>query len=252
MKRMRYFFIEQSAVGETQLLITGSDARHIRTILRLKPGAEIGLLDGKGFEYQARIVAVSAGSVEVSVLQRYPATAESPVKIVVGQAFLKEKKMDRLVRQLTELGISKWTPFFAKRSVPRPNKKNLSARMERWNKIAREALKQCKRGCVPQIGEAATFEEVLNQSQACDIKIAFWENESEPAKALLPEPERQIEKIFVLLGPEGGFTAQEIEQARTRGFITAALGPRILRAETASVAACVLLQYLYGDMGKKW
>ncbi len=123
--------------------------------------------------------------------------------------------------------------------------------MERWNKIAREALKQCKRGCVPQIEEAATFKEMLNQSQACDIKIAFWENESEPVKVLLPGPERQIEKIFVLLGPEGGFTAKEIEQARTRGFITAALGPRILRAETASVAACVLLQYLYGDMGQE-
>ncbi len=249
---MRYFFIEESAVGDPQLLITGSDARHIRTVLRLKPGDKIGLFDGQGFEYQARIVAVSAGRVEVSVLQRFPATAESPVQITIAQAFLKEKKMDRLVRQLTELGISKWIPFFAKRSVPRPSKKNLSARMERWKKITKEALKQCKRGCVPQIGETATFEEVLNQSQACDIKIAFWENESEPVNVPLPESELQIEKIFVLLGPEGGFTAEEIEQARARGFVTATLGPRILRAETASLAACVLLQYLYGDMGTKW
>lgn len=249
---MRYFFIERSAVGDPQLMITGSDARHIRTVLRLKSGDKIGLFDGQGFEYQARIVAVSAGRVEVSILQRFPATAESPVQITIAQAFLKEKKMDRLVRQLTELGISKWTPFFAKRSVPRPSKKNLSARLERWKKIAKEALKQCKRGCVPQIGETATFEEVLNQSQACDIKIAFWENESEPVNAPLPESELQIEKIFVLLGPEGGFTAEEIEQARARGFVTATLGPRILRAETASLAACVLLQYLYGDMGKKW
>jgi 16S rRNA (uracil1498-N3)-methyltransferase len=251
MTLMRYFFIEQSTFGEPQLLITGSDARHIRTVLRLKPGDKIGLFDGQGFEYQARIVAVSAGSVEVSVLQRYPATAESPVQIIVGQAFLKEKKMDRLVRQLTELGISKWIPFFAKRSVPRPSKQNLSARTKRWEKISKEALKQCKRGCVTAIGETATFEEVLNQSQACDIKIAFWENESEPVNTPLPGSERQIETIFVLLGPEGGFTAEEIKKARARGFVTAALGPRILRAETATVAACVLLQYLYGDMGKK-
>lgn len=251
MKHMRYFFIEQSAVGDPQLLITGSDAKHIRTVLRLKPGDKIGLFDGQGFEYRARIVTVSAGRVEVLVLQRFPATAESPVQIIIAQAFLKAKKMDRLVRQLTELGINKWIPFFAKRSVPRPSKKNLSARMERWKKIVKEALKQCKRGCVPQIGETATFEEVLNQSQSCDIKIAFWENESEPVNAPLSGSELQIEKIFVLLGPEGGFTAEEIEQARTRGFVTATLGPRILRAETASVAACVLLQYLYGDMGTK-
>ena len=119
---MRYFFIEQSTTDDPQLLITGSDARHIRTVLRLKPGDKIGLFDGQGFEYQARIVAVSAGSIEVSVLQRYPATAESPVQIIVGQAFLKAKKMDRLVRQLTELGISKWTPFFFFFLFPRPTK----------------------------------------------------------------------------------------------------------------------------------
>jgi 16S rRNA (uracil1498-N3)-methyltransferase len=248
---MRYFFIEKPATDGATALISGSDARHITTVLRLKPGDKIGLFDGKGFEYQARIEAVSSRSVKVVVLNSFPSTAESPVEIIVAQAFLKERKMDGLVRQLTELGITQWIPFFAQRSVPRPDQKNLSARSKRWQKIAKEALKQCKRGRVLEIGETASFEAMLAQSRTCDLKIVFWEEESTPLTALLPQPEQKIKTIFVILGPEGGFTVQEIETARERGFITAALGPRIMKAETATVAACVLLQYLYGDMGKK-
>jgi len=252
-KPMRYFFIEQPKVGGPLSLITGSDARHIKTVLRLKSGDTIGLFDGEGFEYTARIESVSSKRVEVAVLQRLRSTAESPVKITVAQAFLKERKMDSLVRQLTELGITRWIPFFAERSIPRPAKTHLAARRERWEKIVREALKQCKRGRIPEIGEAASFEEVLTLSKTSDLKITFWEEESTPVNASLSDlsgPEREIKNIFVLLGPEGGFTVREIENAGDSGFVTASLGPRILRAETATVAACVLLQYLYGDMGK--
>lgn len=245
---MRYFFIEHAQSTGSTFVITGSDARHIKTVLRLKSGDKIGLFDGKGFEYEAKIVDLSTGRVKVSVIRRFPSTAESPVQITVAQGFLKEKKMDGLVRQLSELGIIKWNPFIAERSVPRPDKKQLSARTKRWEKISKEAIKQCKRGCIMEIGDTVSFEEILNLSQTADLKIAFWENELQPLNAELPRPDRNINKIYALLGPEGGFTQQEIESARDRGFVTASLGPRILRAETATVAACVLLQHLFGDM----
>jgi len=245
---MRYFFIEHAQSTGSTLVITGSDARHIKTVLRLKSGDKIGLFDGKGFEYEAKIVDLSSGKVKVSVIRRFPSAAESPVQITVAQGFLKEKKMDGLVRQLSELGINKWNPFIADRSVPRPDKKQLSARTKRWEKISKEAIKQCKRGCIMEIDDTVSFEEILNLSQTADLKIAFWENELQPLNAELPRPDRNINKIYVLLGPEGGFTQQEIESARDRGFVTASLGPRILRAETATVAACVLLQHLFGDM----
>jgi len=245
---MRYFFIEHAQSTGSTLVITGSDARHIKTVLRLKSGDKIGLFDGKGFEYEAKIVDLSSGKVKVSVIRRFPSAAESPAQITVAQGFLKEKKMDGLVRQLSELGINKWNPFIADRSVPRPDKKQLSARTKRWEKISKEAIKQCKRGCIMEIGDTVSFEEILNLSQTADLKIAFWENELQPLNAELPRPDRNINKIYVLLGPEGGFTQQEIESARDRGFVTASLGPRILRAETATVAACVLLQHLFGDM----
>jgi len=159
--------------------------------------------------------------------------------------------MDGLVRQLTELGVTKWIPFFAERSVSRPEKKQISARTQRWKKIAKEALKQCKRGRIMEIGATVSFEEVLNLGESCDLKVVFWENEFRLVNTQLPKHSRQINTIFAMLGPEGGFTSREIESARDQGFVTAALGPRILRAETATIAASVLLQYVFGDMSQK-
>jgi 16S rRNA (uracil1498-N3)-methyltransferase len=102
-----------------------------------------------------------------------------------------------------------------------------------------------------KIGETVSFEEVLNLKDSCDLKIIFWENELKLVNDKLPKPNRQINTIFAMLGPEGGFTFREIQSARGRGFVTAALGPRVLRAETATIAASVLLQYLFGDMSQK-
>ena len=102
-----------------------------------------------------------------------------------------------------------------------------------------------------KIGETVSFEEMLNLGQFFDLKVAFWEDELQPVHANLPRPGGQINTVFALIGPEGGFTQKEIEIARDRGFITVGLGPRILRAETATVAACVLLQYLFGDISQK-
>jgi 16S rRNA (uracil1498-N3)-methyltransferase len=249
---MRYFFIKQSDLADSKAVVKGSDAHHIKNVLRLKIGDEIGLFDGTGLNYETRIVTLLPKSVEVSVIHSFPSTTESSVQITVAQALLKDRKMDLLVRQLTELGITRWIPFIAKRSVPRPDKKRLFTRTERWKKIAKEALKQCKRCCSPEIGATVSFEEVLNLGKDSDLKIVFWEEESKPVnKELTVSDLKPPEKIFILLGPEGGFTLKEVENAKESGFITASLGPRILRAETATIAACTLLQYLFGDMGKK-
>ena len=245
---MRRFFIERAKPNGAILSIAGSDARHIQKVLRLKEGDTIGLFDGKGSEYAARIVGFSSDNVNVSVLREFPSTTESPVQITVAQGFLKEKKMDTLIRQLTELGITRWIPFFAERSVPRPDKARLRARVVRWKKIAQEALKQCGRGWVTEIVAPCSFEEILNLRETGDLKIVFWENEQTPLEALVHDGGPAIHEVFVMIGPEGGLSHHEIEQARMQGFVSAALGPRILRAETATIAACSLIQYLFGDM----
>jgi len=248
---MRYFFINPTNLTGSKAVVKGSDAHHIKNVLRLKQGDKIGLFDGTGLNYETKIVTLLPKSIEVSVIRSFLSTAESSVQITVAQALLKDRKMDSLVRQLTELGITRWIPFIAKRSVPRPDKKRLFTRTERWKKIAQEALKQCKRSCSPEIGTTVSFEEVLNLGKDNDLKIVFWEKESKPVNKELPASNlKPPEKIFILLGPEGGFTLKEVENAKASGFITASLGPRILRAETATIAACTLLQYLFGDMGK--
>jgi len=249
---MRYFFGDGIDQSNPCVIIEGPDARHIKNVLRLKPGEIIGLFDGRGMEYTARIESFHSAGIQVRVLVSRPSQAESSVDITVAQAMLKERKMDGLVRQLTELGTLRWVPFYAQRSIPKPDRRRAAVRVERWEKISREALKQCKRGRVMEIQSPTTLREVFVEARASDLKIVFWENEACALDAAnLPPRGKAIQQIFAVLGPEGGFSEQEIDAARADGFITAGLGPRILRAETAAVAAATLLQFLYGDLGKK-
>jgi 16S rRNA (uracil1498-N3)-methyltransferase len=248
---MRYFFIDPSLVTGPLVSITGSEAHHIKNVLRLKPGDGLKLFDGTGFEYEAAIVSVSAQKVAVEIQRKAKAAAPSGVQIIVAQSFLKEKKMDDLVRNLCELGITQWIPFFSQRSIARPDAKRLAGRSQRWQRIATEAVKQCRRIDTPQIADALSFEEMLDFSQNFDSRIVFWENESSPLTGELALKDNPVKKILLMLGPEGGFTDQEVKLLQDKGFISAGLGPRILRAETATIAAVALVQYLFGDMGKK-
>ncbi len=247
---MRYFFIDPSRVADPVVSITGSEAHHIKNVLRLKTGDGLKLFDGTGFEYEAAIVSVTAKAVEVEIKRKAKAAGASGAHIIVAQAFLKEKKMDDLVRKLCELGMAQWIPFFSSRSIARPDAKRLAGRVQRWQRIATEAVKQCRRIDTPRIANAFSFEEMLAFGDSCELKIVFWENETDPLSRDLAPSDQPLEKILLVLGPEGGFTEQEIGQLRENGFVTAGLGPRILRAETATITAVTLVQYLFGDMGK--
>jgi 16S rRNA (uracil1498-N3)-methyltransferase len=248
---MRYFFIEPSEISGKLAVISGMDAKHIKNVLHLKTGDKIGLFDGKGYEYESRITQFLSNTVEVAISRKHRTLTESPVKITIAQAFLKEKKMDALIRQLTELGITAWLPFFSKRSIPQPNEARLATRVQRWDKIAKQSIKQCKRGLVPQISPPASFENLLDAAKGYDLKIVFWENATALMNSSITEKMDNPEKILLLLGPEGGFSEAEIEQTNSAGFIPFSLGPRILRAETAPIAACSIIQYVLGDMGEK-
>ena len=249
---MRHFFIDPSAATSSLVTIQQSEAHHIKNVLRLRPGDRIKLFDGTGFEYEAVIRKMSAAKVDVEILNKVRAIMRSGTQIMIAQAFLKEKKMDDLVRKLCELGVARWIPFFSQRSIARPDPSRLAGRTRRWHRIAAEALKQCRRIDLPEIAGALSFEEVLDFSKTCDLNIVFWENESTPLNsAIESNATHPIRKILLMLGPEGGFTQQEIETAEQSGFFLAGLGPRILRAETATLAAVTLVQYLFGDMGTR-
>ena len=247
---MRHFYLDSSPTINSVVTIQESEAHHIKNVLRLKPGDTIKLFDGTGFEYGAVIKEMSAAEVKVEIRSRVRATLGSGVQIMVAQAFLKEKKMDELVRKLCELGVARWIPFFSRRAIARPDANRLAGRSRRWHRIAAEALKQCRRPNLPEIATALSFDEVLDFSKTCDLSIVFWENEAAPLRSSIESDEKHpVKKILLMLGPEGGFTQQEVEMAKHSGFVVAGLGPRILRAETATLAACAIVQYLFGDMG---
>ena len=249
---MRHFFIDPIAAHKTVVTIEGAQAHHIKNVLRLQPGDRLKLFDGANYEYDGGITSLDADKVEIEILKKLKANVNAGARIVVAQAFLKEKKMDDLVRKLSELGVAGWIPFFSEHSIARPDKNRLAGRVQRWKRIATEALKQCRRATLLEISNATSFEDLLALSKSCDLKIVFWEKETQPLKGdMVSKTKTPLKSIMVMLGPEGGFTEQEIETARQNGFVTAGLGPRILRAETATLAASALVQYLYGDLGPK-
>ncbi len=249
---MKYFFLENSNSLKTTsaAIISGSDARHIKNVLRLSPGDIIGLFDGTGTEYETRITAFSRTGVEVALIKQFQKETDSKIQIDIAQALLKDRKMDDLIRQLTELGATRFLPFISQRSIPRPDKKRLLLRTQRWGKIARESLKQCRRSSVMKVEEIVSFDSMLNLAGGSDLKIAFWEDAVQPTQSVVElTGKTAVKRIVAILGPEGGFTQEEMDRATAAGFKTASLGPRILRAETAAITACALLQYLFGDMG---
>jgi 16S rRNA (uracil1498-N3)-methyltransferase len=238
---MRRFFTDALLTESSIIIITGSEANHIRNVLRLSAGDKIILFNGNGNEYLAEIVSLSSDGIETAILHPIESSRESPADIIIAQAFLKEKKMEELIRPLSELGISRWIPFIAERCVARPDEKRLCSRYERWKSIAKESLKQCRRTKAVDISPVLSFEQVLEIGQDCDVRLIFWEKAVEAIPA-------QGSKIIALLGPEGGFAESEVKMAQNVGFRAATLGPRILRAETATIAASALLQYRFGDL----
>ncbi len=245
---MHYAFVEKSLIAEQKAVITGSDAKHIGTVLRLKPGDALGLYDGEGGEYQGVIDTVTREGISVSIRGERLSPTESPVRITVAQALLKDRKMEGLIRQVTELGVAAWIPYVATHSVSRPNKQRLLKRMDRWHTIARESLKQCRRGRILDIHPVASLQDVLKHGESFDLKIIFYETADVARTIEDHRTGKPVQTVLIIIGPEGGFSDEEIKQAEAEGFVIASLGPRILKVETATIAACSLLQYLFGDM----
>ncbi|MGM0452250.1 MAG: 16S rRNA (uracil(1498)-N(3))-methyltransferase [Thermodesulfobacteriota bacterium] len=244
---MRRFFIHPGQVHAPAPRLTGAEVKHIRKVLRYGPGDTIRLIDGTGYEYNARIEKFTGDSVMVTVLDSRVAATDSPIEMVVAQGFLKDKKMDELVRHLTELGMAQWIPMVSSRSVARPDEKRMTERMKRWEAIAVEAMKQSGQSRMPALLPVHSLADVLAMAGDFDARLIFWEQATVPlTETKAPSPS----KILLLLGPEGGLTVDEVEDAQTAGFTPVSIGPRILRAETAALAACTLVQYIFGDLKK--
>ncbi len=243
---MQKFIIPHIISAPSRGTIEGQDAKHAFKVLRLKKGSAIIISNGQGKDFSARILSVSLDRVELDILEELTPATESPIDITLCSGMLKDNKMDLVIKYVTQLGITKWVPFFSERSIPSPDAKRMEKRVQRWETIARESLKQCQRSRLPEICMPISFETLLALPEPSDFKLAFWEKASTKLATL--KGKEAVSRVFILIGPEGGFSENEIDQAEQKGFISCSLGPRILRAETASISSCTLIQHIFGDI----
>jgi 16S rRNA (uracil1498-N3)-methyltransferase len=219
-------------------------ARYLKTVLRMREGDPLVVFNGTDWEYEAIIRGWTADGMELEITgrRRLPGAA---LHVTLCQAIPKAEKMDGIIRHATELGAERMIPFFAERSVPRWRPEQLPRKRERWRKIAAEASRQCGRTDIPEIGEIVTFERMLCDVPENGLRLIPWEEETTTGiRDVLRDPARGGMTEFILaIGPEGGFSTEEIIQARRAGFLSVSLGKRILRVETASLAALAILQY---------
>lgn len=245
---MRRFYAAPENFSENQVTIRGAEGAHIRSVLRLKPGERVHVIDGLGNRYRVRLNQVNRKEVIGDIEFKETAPTESSLNLSMGVPLLKGAKLDEIVRKSVELGVQSLTPLQTERGIVQISPSTLENKLDRWNRISREASKQCNRVTSPKISEGLPgVEKFCRNHQNRDLKIIFWEEESDIRLNQLT-PGKAPASLAFLTGPEGGFTAGEVETAKQFGFQPVGLGPRILRAETAPIAALAILQNLWGDI----
>jgi len=245
---MARFYIPNPRIENGLLKVEGDEVRHIRKVLRLKTGDKIFVFDGLGREFEGTIIEEGRASGMVKIQRSLSPKRDSPLEVTLAQSLLKGEKMDYLIQKATELGIKEIIPFFSSRSVPPLEKSRSLKRHHRWGKIAIEASKQCGRGVVPKIESLQTYSDMLHNASTDHLRLILWERDGIRLKKML-EGSKERKKIFFVIGPEGGFSQDEVEKAERVGFVAVTLGKRILRAETASLCFLSILQYEWGDVG---
>ena len=245
---MRRLFVppgQLAAARDGVLSLTAEQARYLGLVLRLRDGDAVEVFDGRGTRLAARLSPLGG---ELALRLGEPARdEEASSSIILAQALSKGEKLDWVVQKATELGVSRIAPFAAERSVVKLSAERGAARVERLRRIAQEAARQCGRADVPQIHAPATWEDLLAlRKQDPSLRAVLLD--TEPGLPSLGQLDAGP-RLLLVVGPEGGFSAREREGAAAAGFLAASLGRRVLRTETAGLAALAIVQHLRGELG---
>lgn len=245
---MARFFLPRIEIREDRATITGPELNHLR-VLRLRPGDRVILFDDAGWEHEGIIRSLGEGRGDIEITRSYQIDNESPLKVTLALALTKGEKMDWVIEKATELGVHTIVPFVSSYTVPKLNEKKAVQRAARWHNIALSAAKQSGRVHIPQISALTEFRDFVQAASTDDaLRLLFWEKESQQGFSELKNSQISVGEIVVTIGPEGGFSSQEAALALEHGFKPVRFGPRILRAETAAVAALSAVQLLWGDL----
>lgn len=238
---MRRFYLQHGEISADLVEISGAEARHITSVLRLKPGQSVEFFDGKGSIFSAVLKTTGKDLVTAAITAVRQDFSTSAFPLTVAQALLKGKKMDFLIQKATELGVHTFLPLVSKYCE---NHGDRQRQDERWQRIMIEACKQCQRSTPMTIKPAAALDSI--DFSIFSHRLAAWEEEKNTALpgdlAATPGP------LCLFLGPEGGLHAEDLDILRQWRFTTFSLGPRILRGETAALAAMSIIQYLTGTL----
>lgn len=247
---MARFFVKASSLSGRKATVRGSEYRHMKNVLRLRPGDSVVLFDGRGNEHEGVVAEMGTTQARIELTRSYKPARESPLAITLAQALPKGGRMDLVVEKTTELGVAAIIPFTSSYTAARDPQEVGAAKSARWRRIATAAAKQCGRAVVPAIHRPVSWTHVVAAAGEFGLRLIL--DPAAPSRlgrSELPPPTEST-GLLVAVGPEGGFSAAELAQAREAGFQQISLGPRILRAETAGIAAVAACQLWWGDLGR--
>jgi 16S rRNA (uracil1498-N3)-methyltransferase len=244
---VRRFTIAPDRIRDGRVVFDRDESRHLARVLRLRSGDTVVAADGAGREYTVRLESVGEEATG-TVLAAGDNDRESPVRITLLQGVPKGDKMESIVRACTELGVARIVPVLTERTIVTLDAARWRDRARRWQRIAKEAAKQCGRAVVPPVDVPRPFDDVLARGDDPDLRLCLWEG-ARDSGASLPLALPGGAGVALLVGPEGGFAATEADRARQHGWLIVGAGPRILRTETAGPAIIAVLQARFGDLG---
>lgn len=220
-----------------------SAAQHVGRVLRMQPGQSLVLFNGDGNDYPATLNQVGKKQVDANIGTPAPNPVESPLRIVLGQTLSKGDRMDYAIQKSVEMGVTTIVPLVTERCEVRLKGDREDKRLRHWQSVAVSAAEQCGRATVPDIQPVMTLDDWFGFTEGCDVRLVLHHRTRQSLETLA-RPER----VALMIGPEGGLSEAEIAAAESAGFLPTALGPRVLRTETAPVAALALCQWLWGDL----
>lgn len=249
---MHRFFVWPENIAGQDVRIDRDQARHIEKVLRLVSGDLVQVFDGEDHEYEVCLQGKEDGFLLGKIVQELHRNVESPLRLSLIQGIAKGDKMDSIIQKAVEIGVADIYPLFSQYAVVKLEKERADKKVERWQTIAREACKQCRRNRVPIIHTPNTFGEMMNLVSGNPTILLYEHEDNNGLKQILNENRAEIlagSQLFLMIGPEGGFSPEEIAAAREQGVLIAGLGPRILRTETAGLAAASIVLYELADLG---
>lgn len=241
---MSVFYVKNEQINNQKAFIIGDDVKHIKDVLRYKIGDNLNICDQNGTKYITKIVSFTKEQIDLCIEKICKDTSEPKIKVTLFQGMPKADKLEFIIQKSTEIGINEIVPVITDRVIVRLDEKNVLKKLERWNKIALEASKQSGRQKVPEVKKPINIKNFIENISKYDILLLPYECEKEQTiKAVLKNLDKKCENIAILIGPEGGFSEDEIKMLNNENVKIVTLGPRILRTETAGIATLAMVLY---------